>query len=289
MEAAMVDTDRPRLTGLSFFKLVGSGNDFVFLDGQDATLRTMEDPGVVRRICDRRGGVGADGVVWLLPPSPGDDAAYEMRYYNADGSRADLCGNAALCSITLATRTGLAPVDRAFRFRTDAGTLSGKRIASDRSEITMPPVRALRLDLPALAAPGERRVGFANSGVPHLVVEVEDVDGIEVNVRGRSLRGDATLGPEGANVNFVSAVGDGTWRMRTYERGVEAETLACGTGAVACAALLQRWGRTSTGATTVVTRSGLPVSVSLDPNDLAAEPRLTGEGRIVFEGRFGSI
>jgi diaminopimelate epimerase len=285
----MVDTDRPRLTGLSFFKMVGSGNDFVFLDGQDPTLRALEDPAVVRRICDRRGGVGADGVVWLLPPSPGDDVAYEMRYFNADGSRADLCGNAALCSISLATRTGLAPVDRTFRFRTDAGVLSGQRLTSDRSEVTMPQVRDLRDDVPQLAGPGEQRIGFANSGVPHLVVAVDDVDLVDVSVRGRTLRSAALLGPAGANVNFVSPVGDGSWRMRTYERGVEGETLACGTGAVASAAVLRRWGLGSADAMTVVTRSGLPVRVSLDPSDSTSFPCLAGEGRIVFEGRFGSL
>ncbi len=284
----MVDTDRPRLTGLSFCKLVGSGNDFVFLDGHDPAIRALEDPRVVQRICDRRTGIGADGVVWLLPPEAGDDASYRMRYYNADGSEADLCGNAALCSIALATRNGLAPVDHRFAFRTDAGVLSGRRLTSDRSEVSMPVVRDLRLDLSERLGPGEARMGYANSGVPHVVVLVDDVDRVELTLRGRHLRSADTVGPAGANVNFVSASGDGSWRMRTYERGVESETLACGTGAVASAALLRQWGLGGS-ASTVMTRSGLPVTVTFDDSDGTAAPSLAGEGRIVFEGRFGSL
>ncbi len=284
----MVDTDRPRLTGLSFAKLVGSGNDFVFLDGQDPAIRAVEDPGVVRRICDRRGGVGADGVVWLLPADGASNASYEMRYYNADGSRADLCGNAALCSVTLATRIGLAPVDRPFAFQSDAGRLTGRRLSTDRSEVTMPLVRDIRTQMSGIEHLESERVGFADSGVPHLVISVPDVDAVDVLARGRRLRWHESLGPSGANVNFVSPDADGAWRMRTFERGVEGETLACGTGAVASTAVLRDWGLAGP-SLTVVTRSGLPVTVSFDATDPSAAPALAGEGRIVFEGRFSSL
>jgi diaminopimelate epimerase len=283
----MVDTDGPRLTGLSFFKMVGSGNDFVFLDGRDPALRALEQPGVVQHICDRRRGVGADGVVWLLPDSA-DALAYRMRYYNADGSLADMCGNAALCSIALATRLGLAPNDRPFRFGSDAGELGGRRRPDGLPEVKMPVVRGVELQPAILAAAGEGRISVTNTGVPHVVVEVPDVEAVDLAGRGSALRRHPSLGAAGANVNFVSATADGGWRMRTFERGVEGETLACGTGAVASAVALQAWGASPEQAR-IVTSSGLPLLVSLRSQDSALWPSLAGEGRVVFEGRFDTL
>jgi diaminopimelate epimerase len=283
----MVDADRPRLTGLPFFKMVGSGNDFVFLDGRDPGLRALEHPEVVVRICGRRTGVGADGVVWLIP-EPGDDAAYRMRYYNADGSLADMCGNAALCSISLATRLGLAPDHTPFRFWSDAGLLAGRRRADGLPEVGMTAVQGLAATSPVPIEGAESRAGTVNTGVPHLVVMVGDADAVNLPTRGQVLRNHAALGPAGANVNFVSPGPGGTWRMRTYERGVEGETLACGTGAVATAALLRAWG--ATGDLAVIrTSSGLPLEVSFQDHGGQTWPSLAGEGRVVFEGRFGSL
>jgi diaminopimelate epimerase len=283
----MVDADRPRLTGLPFFKMVGSGNDFVFLDGRDPGLRALEHPDAVRRICERRSGVGADGVVWLIPET-GDDAAYRMRYYNADGSLADMCGNAALCSIALATRLGLAPDTTPFHFWSDAGLLAGRRRADGQPEVGMTAVRGLAPSAVVPPTGAESRVGAADTGVPHLVVMVADADAVDLPTRGRALRFAPALGAAGANVNFVSPGRDGAWRMRTYERGVEGETLACGTGAVATAALLRAWGVTGDQAT-IRTSSGLALVVSFAEEAGQLWPSLSGEGRVVFEGRFGTL
>jgi diaminopimelate epimerase len=282
----MVDADRPGLTGLTFIKMVGSGNDFVFLDGREPALRALERPEVVQRICARRSGVGADGVVWLLPETdPG--VAYRMRYYNADGSLAGMCGNAALCSITLATRLGLAPDDRAFVFASDAGLLRGRRQPDGSPSVEMPPLRPMAAGSPVTLRASEQRIGSIDSGVPHVVVLVDDAESVDVTERGRTLRQHPAWGPAGANVNFVQAGATGAWRMRTYERGVEGETLACGTGSVATAALLQQWGLSGP-EVRIETSSGLVHEVTL-PGAGQSVPTLSGEGRVVFEGRFGRL
>jgi diaminopimelate epimerase len=199
-----------------------------------------------------------------------------------------MCGNAALCSISLATRLGLAPDHTPFRFWSDAGLLAGRRRADGLPEVGMTAVQGLAATSAVPIEGAESRAGTVNTGVPHLVVMVGDADAVNLPTRGQVLRNHAALGPAGANVNFVSPGPGGTWRMRTYERGVEGETLACGTGAVATAALLRAWG--ATGDLAVIrTSSGLPLEVSFQDHGGQTWPSLAGEGRVVFEGRFGSL
>jgi diaminopimelate epimerase len=162
----------------------------------------------------------------------------------------------------------------------------GARIRDGMPEIDFTPVEQVRLDAPVEAVAGEQRIGFALAGVPHLVVRVADVYSVDLPERGRRLRFDSALA-DGANVNFVSPAADGAWSMRTYERGVEGETLACGTGAVACASVLSAWGESNDEATTIVTRSGRPLVIR--PGVAGAGPSLAGEGRIVFVGELREI
>src|SRR5207248_6693566 len=134
----------------------------------------------------------------------------------------------------------------------------------------------------------ERRVGFAMAGIPHLTIEVPDVGAVDVIGRGRPLRSHPTLRPHGANVNFVSRIEGDLWAIRTYERGVEGETLACGTGAVASAILIGEWdGRP--GPIRLRTRSGRTLTVRLERTPDGLLPSLSGEARFVFDGRFGEI
>jgi diaminopimelate epimerase len=231
---------RPHLVGTTIYKMTGSGNDFVLVDGRHTTPAdwSVQD---IRAVCARGTGIGADGLVFLGPGAEPD--VVRMIYFNSDGSRAAMCGNAALCSTRLAARLGLANPLRV-TLETDAATYESRCIPDgERAELHLGPVAA-PTPVPGLAtAPGERQVALGTVGVPHLVVLVEDVDLIDVVTRGRSLRSDPALGPAGANVNFVSAAArPSEWRMRTYERGVEDETLACGTGAVAAACALADWG-----------------------------------------------
>lgn len=264
---------------MRFWKMSGSGNDFVFVDGigypEDG--RRALDPDFVRAACAPHTGIGADGVAVFRPS---EDADFDLAYFNRDGSVGELCGNASLCAVRLATELDLAD-PAGVEFSTGAGRVRG-RLSGGRPEVDLQPVRDIRPDAGISRQAGERLMGFANSGVPHLVIRTEDLAGIPLTDRGPELRFHASL-PAGANVNWVSREADGRWAMRTYERGVEAETLACGTGAVAAAALLQAWGEADE-VTDLRTRSGRFLSVRLQPGQDGPRPTLAGEGRIVFEG-----
>ena len=265
--------------GRLFWKMTGSGNDFVFFDARHDPPGPLESPDAIGALCDRRGGIGADGVVFLENAPAAD---FGIRYFNRDGSLAELCGNASLCAVTLAARLGITPRDGDYLFETTSGALRG-RLSGSSPEIDATPIRELDPAFLAQLMPGERRIGFARVGVPHLVLLCDAVDEMDVLGRGRALRHHESL-RSGANVNFVSGV-PGAWRMRTYERGVEDETLACGTGSVATAAMLCTWGLDSS-PVTIVTTSGAEVRVTLPD---AAAPKLRGEGRLVFEGRVTEI
>jgi diaminopimelate epimerase len=264
--------------------MTGSGNDFVMVDGRFSAPAqwTPED---VRRVCARGTGIGADGLVFVGPGSAPD--ALRMTYFNSDGSPAAMCGNAALCSTRLAAFLGLgAPTG--IRLETDAGLYESRcAVGADRAELHLPPVASPTL--PRIARqPGEERIALAVVGVPHLVVVVEDLERIDILGRGQALRRDRALGPGGANVNFVAGRagrGGAIWAMRTYERGIEAETLACGTGAVAAACCLHTWGLAGL-PLTLVSRSGLPLGVRATAADGGAyeDVWLQGEARMVFRG-----
>ena len=213
--------------GRSFYKMSGSGNDFIMVNAMAEPAGELAAAPLVQALCARGTGVGADGIVFLEPSSAAD---FRMVYLNSDGSRADLCGNASLCSARLASELGIVSAAE-FRIQTDAGILAA-RLRGGAPEVDLQTVSEVRTALPFRLESGERWIGFALAGVPHLGVRCDDVEGVDVLTRGRPLRFDPSLA-QGANVNFLSPDGCGGWRIRTYERGVEGETLACGTGAVA--------------------------------------------------------
>ena len=264
---------------MRFWKLSGSGNDFVFVDGigDQISGRRAGDPAFIREVCAAHTGVGADGLVVFLPD---DEHDFRLDYFNRDGSVGELCGNASLCSVRLSVELGLASPS-GLSFRTPAGVIRG-RLVDGRPEIDLQPLSQLRTDAGISRHIGERAMGFADSGVPHLVVRTDDLRIIPLADRGPELRFHTSL-KSGANVNWVARDAAGRWAMRTYERGVEAETLACGTGAVACAAMLRAWGE-SGDSTDLVTRSGRVLSVRFTESNGELRPTLAGEGRIVFEG-----
>ena len=298
--------------GRRFFKMSGSGNDFVAFD--ELHVRSGDDPGwlgpsAIEALCRRGPGVGADGVMVLRGSA---EAAYQLLYYNADGSRAELCGNASLCSVRLAVELGAVGPDATIRFLTDTGPMSG-RMVDGLPEIDLAPATELqpdRADLGIEEADGTR-IGFARLGVPHLVVLCGDAEAVDVPGRGPRLRRHPAL-RDGANVNYVSRRPDDRWRIRTFERGVEAETLACGTGSVATALLLEEWvahsgpaaagggsgARTGTGPSAesdeaptevrLLTSSGLEHRVRLRRSGGGGvQPSLGGSATIVFRGELG--
>lgn len=268
-----------------FYKLTGSGNDFVFFDerapGGAEALAGFRTPAAIEALCDRRNGVGADGVVFL---KAADGREVRIAYYNRDGSRAALCGNATLCTARLAAVLGLIEgPSAAFVVATDAGRIEARVPPTGDPVIALGPVRDVAVAAASVVAePGELAVGYALAGVPHLVVLVADVADVALDRRGAELRAPNAARPDGANVNWVSRAADGRWRMRTFERGVEGETLACGTGAVAAATLIARW-TAAAGRVVLITSSGRPVEVTPAADDQHA--LLAGEGRLVFEGQ----
>jgi diaminopimelate epimerase len=268
-----------RPEGQRFYKMTGSGNDFVVFDSSAGVTTQLENAEMIVSLAARGTGIGADGVVFLEKSGKGD---VRMRYYNSDGSEAALCGNASLCSTRLAVELGLAQAG-GFVLHTAAGSLRA-RIRDNLPEIDLEPVTDVRSDARELGIqPGERRLGYTKVGVPHVVVEVPDVEAADVAGRGSELRHHRSL-VDGANVNFVSRRSDGEFTYRTFERGVEAETLACGTGAVATAIMLSAWGESGS-ETSLWTRSLLPLTVRLERDAGSWLASLRGEGRIVFEGR----
>jgi diaminopimelate epimerase len=269
--------------GRQFYKLSGSGNDFVFIDTREDPAGPLAQPDVIGRICSRGNGIGADGVVFLESTPK---ATIRLIYINADGSRADLCGNATLCTARMARELGLVTGSQDFSIETDVGVIPA-RFLDKVPEIDLNPVSECSSEAGIPLVAGEQRMGFALAGVPHLVIVVDDLEAVDVVGRGRPLRRHPSL-KAGANVNFVRPETDGTFSYRTYERGVEAETLACGTGAVATAWLLTEWGLTS-GPVRLKTRSGRAVGVRFGAENAGAKASLSGEARIVFRGHLGEL
>lgn len=271
--------------GTVFYKMSGSGNDFIMVDGSYARAEDFTPEAVVLA-CDRRRGVGADGVILLDPEAPAG-AHFTFRFWNADGTEGPMCGNGALCATRLAVTIELARPNEDVVFATRAGIHRG-RVVDGRPQIELPDCDAPRpVELPLEV--GEAKPMFAEPSVPHLVLEVPDVARIDVAGRGPGLRRHAKLPAGGANVNWISPVGDGSWRMRTFERGVEGETLACGTGAVACALVL---GVTegAVSPTRIWTSSGLPLDVSWRvKGSRLSSIHLTGDARVTFKGKIGSF
>jgi len=217
----------------------GAGNDFVLLDGRSVNIPSNR-ASLVQFLCDRRTGVGADGLMILLED---DSSDFRLCYYNADGSEGEMCGNGARCAAALAHQIGLAPARMRFVIQSAEYTAS---VESDgKVRIGMQPVVLLKQsdELQHLLRVNQRAMLLLEVGVPHLVVEVEgDLTKIDVAGIGRELRYHSEFAPRGCNVNFVQRAPSGKVRIRTYERGVEEETRACGTGAVAASFYYQQQG-----------------------------------------------
>lgn len=267
--------------GMSFYKMSGSGNDFIFFDAREPRSADFEAPGEIRRLCERGTGVGADGVVFV---EPGGEDDFSIRYYNSDGSLGELCGNATLCSLRLAREIGMVTAGEV-RIGTDAGIINA-RMTDGLPEIDLAQVTDVATKIDTIGRlKRESEMGFARAGVPHVVIVDRDVGSADIIGRGSLIRRDKSL-RDGANVNFLSPEGD-TWRIRTYERGVEGETLACGTGAVASAILLAAWGRAES-PVRFTTRSGRALEVRVAKDGNVWRPSLRGSADIVFVGELAT-
>lgn len=271
--------------GTVIYKMSGSGNDFVFVDGRVSRVADWS-AARIRAVCDRHRGAGADGFVVVEPGSVPD--AVRFHFFNNDGGRAPMCGNGALCATRIAAYLELANPGR-MTLETDAGTYSSRCLEGEgeRAELVLGDLTEFSCPKVKLEA-GEFDARLVKVGVPHLVVRVTDVAAVSLIGRGRALRFDPALGPAWANVNFISQRG-AAWAMRTYERGVEGETLACGTGAVASASALALAGQAQF-PLDVHTASGRLLSVRGQPDSSTIrQATLVGEGRLVFRAVLGDV
>lgn len=218
---------------LNFVKMQGAGNDFIMIENLAGAISLREKQ--IAALCDRHFGIGADGLM-LLEKDP--EAVYDARmvYFNADGSRAEMCGNGARCFTAFALAHDLGN-DGKLTILSDAGPLTAT-FSGELYTIELTPPRELRLEIPLTLADGPAQVHHVDTGVPHVVRFVDDVRAVQIREAGAELRFHPTFKPRGANANFVQIQEAGKpLLLRTYERGVEDETLACGTGVTAAAIL----------------------------------------------------
>lgn len=245
-------------------KMQGSGNDFVLLFEEDVNLSRSAMPEWARAICKRAFGVGADGLI-ILESAPDDPQVdYRWHFYNADGSRAEMCGNGSRCAARLAFESGFAPASHVLG--TDAGPVRAE-VQADSAEVAVQLTRPheLELNIRIQDSGWDRDVHFVNTGVPHAVLFSEEADHEDLGQLGPWLRYHLRFAPDGCNVNIVQPSEDGLY-LRTYERGVEDETYACGTGAVAAAYIARELGRTGDNVD-ITTSGGERLSVSLRGED----------------------
>lgn len=217
-------------TTIDFIKMVASGNDFCVIDNRKGAYGSARLAALARAMCDRKFGAGADGIL-AIEGSRTADA--RMRIFNADGSEAEMCGNGARCfSSYLAMLAGKR--EGRFCFETKAGRIDAV-VGKESVRVRLTDPGAMVMDRAVDVGGRPVRVDSVNTGVPHAVIFVDGLAGIDVDMLGRIVRHHRVFSPAGTNVNFVQVTGPGKISIRTYERGVEGETLACGTGSCASA------------------------------------------------------
>jgi len=255
----------------------GAGNDFILFDNRSGDIDL--DRNQIARLCDRHRGIGADGI--LLLEKPTNHADFRMRYFNADGGEAEMCGNGARCFARFANKVG--GQKPKISFETPAGVISADLKGNSVTlRMTEPTDLRLNVELPMTAE--KKTVHFINSGVPHVVIPVAKIEEADVRREGAAIRYHKMFSPNGTNVNFIEKRGRDKIAIRTYERGVEDETLACGTGIVA-SALIFAASEKSSSPITVLARGGDELEVGFDKGEEGFHNvTLTGPAEFVFEG-----
>ncbi|MFN3598574.1 MAG: diaminopimelate epimerase [Aquificaceae bacterium] len=272
---------------MEFTKLQGSGNDFILIDNRDHRVEDflqrlrLDIKDFVVGLCKLHRGIGADGLILIEEPENRENH-FKWRFFNADGSVAEMCGNGSRCAVRFAYEKGI--VDQEVRFETLAGVIrawvleDGKRV---KVQLTKPyGYREVELGVDDNLISGS----FINTGVPHFVAVVENLNKVDVKKLGRAIRFHKEFEPKGTNVNFIEPISTKALKIRTYERGVEAETLACGTGATASALVAYIKGLVKEKPIEVYTKGGELLRIDFDHN--MEEVFLEGGVCKVFEGFF---
>lgn len=264
---------------ISFSKLSGAGNDFIIIDNRNraVTLSTKR----IRELCTRRTGIGADGLI-LIEPS--EVYAFTMNYHNSDGLPGSMCGNGGRCAVYFAMSSGIpASDDNHYTFEANGNRYDAWITGPETVKLKMLPPKDFRdsLDIKGLMCHS------VDTGSPHALIYTDDLEHADVDGKGRAIRHSNDFFPGGTNVNFIEITSPGSLSVRTFERGVEAETLACGTGAVAAALMSRRLGKVEGTSVNVRVRSGelLEVSFSEDMREVF----LCGPAKIIYKGSFTSM
>jgi diaminopimelate epimerase len=263
---------------IPFYKMQGSGNDFILIDNRRGVLNGKNLRQVAINVCDRHYSVGADGLIVIVPSRRAD---FKWRFLNADGSEAEMCGNGSRCAARFARIKKIA--GKELSFETLAGIIHAE-VKKETVKVQLTGASDLRMNIAVRLSSGARTGHFINTGVPHLVYLSDRIDAEDVATIGRETRYLGLFKPAGTNVNFIQTAGPRKLRIRTYERGVEGETLACGTGSVAGALVAAGLGLV-TSPVQVTTRSGEKLEVSfLKKNDTFSELFLEGGAAVICEG-----
>ncbi len=263
-----------RPTGIPFAKLSGSGNDFILVDGRGGSFDHLDLSETARMVCRRHDSVGADGLIVLIDAEGAD---FGWHFLNSDGSRADMCGNGGRCAARFAREEGIAGDQ--MTFLTGAGLISARVNGSVvRIQLTTPHdfKESMVVDVEGM----EYSLSFVNTGVPHAVLFLNSVDKVDVEGKGRVIRYHPRFAPAGTNVNFAAVIDRGRMRVRTYERGVEGETKACGTGSVAAAWCAREKGMVDD-QVEVLTSGGEVLTVYMEEGSFGA-PKVHLEGMTRF-------
>jgi len=263
---------------IPFFKMSGSGNDFIIIDNRTGVWDHVKTPEFVRAVCKRRISVGSDGLIFI---ENSDRCDFSWRFFNSDGSEAEMCGNGGRCAACFAVLNGIA-VSK-LSFETIAGVIHAD-VEGSQVKIQLPEPKNMEMDSNFVIDGKSLVLHSINTGVPHVVLFVEDIDSVQVKDLGAKIRFHQRFQPAGTNVNFVSQVKDNMLNIRTYERGVEDETFACGTGSVAAALVSLSMGKTVS-PVQVRTRSGEVLKVhARKPSPPFKDVYLEGGVRVVCQG-----
>jgi len=261
---------------LKFVKMSGAGNDFILLDNLDSLLDSVITPELIRKLCTRGLSVGADGVLELRSDP---EYVFRMKYYNSDGGRAEMCGNGGRCIAGFAASMGLVSENAVFSFISDSGVHSAEVTGQDDVRLWMTDPEVHFLDRSLELESVQLHLSFLDTGVPHAVVMLDGSQDISFSDLAPIIRKHKIFGQRGANVDFVTIKGKSKIEIRTWERGIEGETLACGTGAVASAICAEK-----------IHGIELPVSIEVKSGRVLTVGRddhgwwLQGEARIVYSG-----
>lgn len=263
---------------IPFYKMQGSGNDFILIDNRRGILKGKSLANVARAVCDRHYSVGADGLIVIVASRKAD---FKWRFLNADGSEAEMCGNGSRCAARFAYLKKIA--GRNLSFETLAGVIQAE-VRKNGVKVQLTGADGLRMNLQVPLDGGTRTGHFINTGVPHLVYLSDRLQSEDVMATGRMTRYHALFRPAGTNVNFIQVQGPRKLAIRTYERGVEGETLACGTGSVAAALIAGALGLV-TSPVQVATKSGEKLTVSFQRNGSEfSDLQLEGGAEVICEG-----